>query len=233
MTGLTSNEINLDNYLYLQVPNDYREFNLRLVNMNHNIDYKDIKYVKHYDWAISHLQDKQYEDIFESYQSFEKEVKKYNRIIVSIKSFLTKKLEKDVRYIPKDFKNDDDLLLDNSYSIENLVNKLTQLLNPIKNDEDPRFEEIVKEFKFENSYYIEIKNLRFIKSTNQNPNLSLIIEILNSITADKLLKNKFNKLRKKWMKIVNLEKDFNKKIMLLTEDIDAGDLLKGFCKIGF
>ena len=69
--------------------------------------------------------------------------------------------------------------------------------------------------------------------TSKNINPSLIIDILNSIKTDKTLKNRLNKIQKQWKKIYNLQREFNKKIQILTEDIDGGDSLKGFCKIGY
>lgn len=69
--------------------------------------------------------------------------------------------------------------------------------------------------------------------TSENVDPSLIIKILNSIKTDKILKNRLNRIKKQFEKIYTLQRAFNNKIQLLTEDLDGGDSLKGFCKVGY
>lgn len=232
MIGLTFSEISLY-YLSLVVPKDYGEFGLRLVDINKNIEYIEIKDIKHYDWAVCHLHDREYENIFNSYQEFEAEFIKYNKLIFSIWKYLKQRIKKDFEKKFKGFKNDDDLSFDNCYSIKNLIDKLLLLLHPMKKDKEPVFETLVKTTMFNDSHYLEILNLHFIKATSENMDRSLIIEILNSIKSDKILKNRLNRIQKQHNKIYALQREFNKKIRILTEDLDGGDSLKGFCKIGY
>jgi hypothetical protein len=232
MIGLTFSEKSLY-YLSLVVPKDYGEFGQRLVDINKNIEYIEIKDIKHYDWAISHLHDRKYENIFNSYDEFEAEVIKYNKLMFSIWTYLKQRIKKDFEKMLKGFKNDDDLSFYNCYSSTNLINKLLLLLHPKKNDEEPVFETLVKKTKLNDSYYLEILTLNFLKMTSENVDPSLIIEILNSIKTDKILKNRLNRIKKQFEKIYTLQRAFNNKIQLLTEDLDGGDSLKGFCKVGY
>ena len=232
MTYLTFSE-NDFYVLSLVVPKDYGEFGLELVGSDRKLDYIEIKDVKHYDWAVSHLSDSIYKNIFKSYQEFETEIIKYNKYISSIWSFLNQRIKMEFETLLKEFENDDTLSVDNCYSIENLIKKLFLLLHPMKNDNEPVFETLVKKNKVNDSYYLEILALNFIKMDSENINPSLIIDILNSIKSDKILKNRLNRIQKQSKKIYNLQREFNRKIQTLTEDLDGGDSLKGFCKIGY
>jgi hypothetical protein len=234
--------------LILEVPTSYEEYvkSLNTVILNHHthkensvsVNFHSIIYIKHWDWAISHLSHSEYSSINKNWQDLMKLTSEYNEIVNSIKLKIEDLLVDSMKQHYPEFKNVVDINIKNStdnccYSISNATDIAFARMANYDSDNKPDFYDLNIE-KLNDYDYVIISQYPIIRSGREEDlNIDEIRSILQTPFEKLEIKNRRKELDKILDEAFSLCKEFSKQLKNLIDDFNGGDVIKGRCKLGF
>jgi hypothetical protein len=234
--------------LILEVPTSYEEYvkSLNTVILNHHthkensvsVNFHSIIYIKHWDWAISHLSHSEYSSINKNWQDLMKLTSEYNEIANSIKLKIEDLLVDSMKQHYPEFKNVVDINIKNStdnccYSISNATDIAFARMANYDSDNKPDFYDLNIE-KLNDYDYVIISQYPIIRSGREEDlNIDEIRSILQTPFEKLEIKNRRKELDKILDEAFSLCKEFSKQLKNLIDDFNGGDVIKGRCKLGF
>lgn len=242
---------NHDKY-YLEVPYDVQEYEDSRIRPFFGEEYENktafmqpLERLKHRDWAVSHLLYFEYEKIYEAYNSILSSVRDFNSIIENKKKeckneFLNQSSNlnlDDIDYMLIEVRVEKPQILiknETNLSRDELFEHIFEILLTYGSYTTIEYLKLYVKSKEKDSKEVLLQDSNKDKSMHVNGQLvtltsimAIINEFINtavSILSDTLaLKRTFGEGR------VYLEKELDK----LIDDLEAGDILKGYCKIGY
>jgi Putative DNA-binding domain len=221
--------------LRLEIPTDYNEYVNSTILAPFRPDlvkvtYQDIKYMKHWDWAISHLLDHEYTSLYQTWKDIERLMRKYDENAISMKlkieSFINENMKREYGNF-KEVQEFEDSLYD-CYSTSNISDTLFRhIIN--NNDSKPNFSYLKTEVI--DDYYI-IPQLIHSKK-KENLKLEKLISILQAAFENTDITNQRKELDNIIDEAYSSCRIFSKQLKSLVDDFDGGDVIKGSCKLGF
>jgi hypothetical protein len=242
LTGLNYNT--RYEFIRLEVPDDYNQYKLRVLYLNLTnpggdpTTYSDIKYLKHLDWAISHLTHDEYFKIHQLWLEINGLITRYNKGVLGFLDLFEEQLRQQMKVSYSDFVdlNEDGKWPPNGYSLKN-ISRLFYLdsRRAILDDTTPKFEKLKNTVsqRGENSYVIEGMGTLVQSQQREDLRPEKLIMILYILHKETRAVEYFSEQQKITDKIFDLCKHFSKQLELLIDDFKGGETIKGFCKLGY
>ncbi len=185
------------------------------------------------DWVLSHLQSEEYSAINQKLASVREQIHLYNENVSSLCHILEEKLTSLAHQHFPGFATDTSNILDGNFlNIKKLIDSLflkeefpTSIYdNPLK----------LKVSNYNEKWYItsKVDETALSASQEKDANLLGLAGILKTIRTDQDVRLEFDKLKIR-KDIGPILKQFTEKLESLILDIEAGDLLQGYCKLGY
>jgi hypothetical protein len=229
-------------FIFLEVPDDYNQYKQGLFySTAPNVDrsrYNDIKYLKHLDWALSHLTQDEYRQINQSWSEINSLVDQFNYGILMFRNPLREQIKQIMRSSYRNFVavKDEERWSSNGYSIGNISDFLySRSRRAIINDTTPEFEELRNYISQPGKGIFRIEGAGTLIQSQKQDNLNpdKLKNILVRIHRESRIVKHLNKQRKISNKINDKFRQFSKQLEHLIDDFKGGETIKGFCKLGF
>jgi hypothetical protein len=209
--------------LSLEAPTNYNDYlsNILFIFGHEGtpVDYVDIKYMKHTDWA--------WKEILEL-------IAKYTEITNSMKSTIEEFIADKMKSRYDTFKPVSEIEYSpyNCYSVSN-ISELTfrQFITYNKNDKKPGFSFLRSQILEGDGYFAIYNLIRSQSKEDLEPDK--LIRILQDVCESTDIMNQHKQLDKILDETYSLCEIFSKALRTLIDDFDGGDIIKGSCKLGF
>jgi hypothetical protein len=229
-------------FISLEVPHDYNLYKQRLLLLNNpEADptiYGDIKYLKHLDWAISHLTSNEYRKTRQLWIEINELVTRYNKGILEFYDLLEERLRQKMKSSYTNFidANEAENWPPEGYSINN-ISRFFYLdsKRAIIDDKPPAFGKLRNTIRQsgEDAYIIEGMGALIQSRKRDNLNPDKLIMILDQLYKESDTLKHFNDQSNITNKIYELCRLFSKQLEELIDDFKGGETIKGLCKLGF
>ena len=228
--------------IYLEIPDDYIQYRNRIIYLQmHEADattYQDIRKVKHFDWAIAHMKHDEYSHIYEDWIKINSLIDQYNKFATSLINLIEKKVRTTMKSVYPSFtelKENEQWQNSNKYSVRNIAGYFFQLLSSLEDDSKPDFTELNVALTENQGLYAITKTGPLIMSQNREAIESKkLIRMLSSLYEQSTTRQRFKDLNRMNKEIYELSRrQFSKKLEALVDDLDGGDTIKGYCKLGY
>lgn len=248
---LTALNIFDDRYLIkrIQVPNNYNNYRINVnlglfdskIRQDYPYDYVNLTDIPHMDWVFSHLQTEEYEIINGQYLHILELVNKYNRKILLLQKTISLKFKNLMNENFPSLHSLTDSNFENTNNSFYDIEKLSFfLLRRLKASLEYKVAIDYSDLKVENvtlkdAYYIEARGIGVLLESYRQGDLDVekLKQIFGTIYDGVSVNKGLNDL-------IALEKKFDKKrnafreaMKQLVTDFDGGDVVKGYCKLGF
>jgi hypothetical protein len=228
-------------FIFLEVPDDYDQYKQGLyISTNPDVDrtmYSDIKYLKHKDWALSHLSHDEYCQINQSWLEINNLVNQYDKGVLEFFDSLRKQLKQMMKSSYRNFSvvSNNEQWPPNGYSIENILRLLySDSRRAFIDDTDPTFEKLrgINQ-RGNNSFMIEGMGTLIQSQKRDDLSPDKLIMILDKLHKKSKIVQHLSEQSKITNKIDEMCRQFSKQLQLLIDDLKGGETVKGFCKLGF
>jgi hypothetical protein len=228
-------------FILLEVPDDYNQYKQGLyIFPNSDVDrtrYSDIKYLKHKDWALSHLSHDEYRQINQSWLEIINLVNQYDKGVLEFLDSLRKQLKQMMKSSYRNFSvvSNNEQWPPNGYSIENISRLLySDSRRAFIDDKAPTFEKLrgINQ-RVNNSFMIEGMGILIQSQKRDDLSPDKLIMILDKLHKKSKIVQHLSDQNKITNKIDEMCRQFSKQLELLIDDLKGGETIKGFCKLGF
>jgi hypothetical protein len=239
LTGIKYNTSS-NGLIYLEVPENYNDYRVAYIlgNVEQPPRYNDVKYLKHLDWAISHLKHEEYAPINQDWSKIQTLVQEYNKTVTYLMHLIEEHISTEMKNAYPSFaelKEVKESQTSDKYSVHNISNYFyNNLIVSLGQNSKPDFTDLKEELIYDGSLYAIIKIGILLQSQKQEHlQRDKLITILDSLYEEDIIHQRFKGLNNTAETIFKLCRQFSKKLEFLIDDFDGGDIIKGSCKLGF
>jgi hypothetical protein len=233
--------------LRLNVPDNYTNYRMGILALfNRELEekypfrYVKLEDVRHMDWVLSHLRSNDYSAVYQNFGKVLELLQRYNKTVHTTYQYLEKGLTDLIDTYFSDFVIDEfqkTKLSKKSIDIHNILRFFFPQMKYFFQYNSPvNFKQMtVTKSDFDNFWYLEIIGHGLTMKANEEEQLEpgKLTELLNTMFRNNKVRAKFTKLVEKEKEIEKIIKQIKKDLELLIVDLEGGELIKGYCKLGY